>query len=77
MDVIEKAYKISVRELRRNYYPEGIVTGKLRKTFWSWDSFFASFGANRLKDFYAVKRNLLLYLKYQKKNGMRKKQRFL
>ncbi len=70
MDIIEKAYKIAVRDLRGNYYPNGIITGKLRKTLWSWDSFFASFGANRLKDFYAVKRNLMLYLKYQRNNGM-------
>jgi len=70
MSIIDKAYKTAVKDLRENYYPLGIITGNLRRTYWSWDSFFASFGANRLKDFEIVKKNLLLYLKYQRKDGL-------
>ena len=44
------------------------MTGS-RKVYWSWDSFFASFGAISVGDAKIVKANLNLYLKYQKKNG--------
>ncbi len=42
-----------------------IAVGDLRKNYYP-----LSFGANRLKDFEIVKKNLLLYLKYQRKDGL-------
>jgi glycogen debranching enzyme len=70
MSIIDEAYCIAARDLRKDYFPKGIVTGDTRTIYWSWDSFFASFGACRLRDFEVVKRNLMLYLRHQRKDGM-------
>jgi glycogen debranching enzyme len=68
MDKIREALKIARHDLRWCYKNEGIISGS-RMVYWSWDSFFASFGALSLGDFEIVKKNLSLYLRYQKQNG--------
>lgn len=65
---IPKANKIAIDSLRSCYTSRGILTGS-RKVYWSWDSFFASFGSLALGDFGIVKKNLKLYLDSQNKNG--------
>jgi glycogen debranching enzyme len=65
---IKQAIEIAKESLRWCYTERGIITGT-RKVLWSWDSFFATFGAVSIGDLEIVKTNLLLYLKYQHKNG--------
>lgn len=67
---IKEAYEIAKRDLRRCYSDEGILAGLKRfDDYWARDSFFASLGSCSLGDFSIVKKNLLLFLKYQKENG--------
>ena len=67
---IAKAYGIAVNDLRSCYTDKGIYAG-LRHfdDYWPHDSFFASYGANRLKDFSMVKKNFEFILKYQAHDG--------
>lgn len=65
---IESAIQIASHDLRWCYRPRGIISGS-RLVYWSWDSFFASFGCLRLGDDQIVKRNLELYLSFQNKHG--------
>ena len=67
-DKIEKAIQIAKENLRQCYTKRGILTGS-RQVYWSWDSFFASFGAIAIGDFDIVKTNLKLYLSYQRAGG--------
>ncbi len=67
---IEKAYKIATNCLRRCYSKQGILAGREHfSDCWARDSFFASFGACKLKDFSIVRKNLQLFLKHQTKDG--------
>ena len=66
---IEAAIRIARRDLRSCYTRHGLLTGS-RKVYWSWDSFFAGFGALALGDFKVVKKNLELYLRLQRRNGL-------
>lgn len=69
-EAFARAYGIAKRDLRRCYTQKGILAGLKRfDDYWARDSFFASFGSCRLGDFKQVKKNLLLFLKYQKKDG--------
>lgn len=67
---ILEAEKIAIRDLRSNYGKLGIYAGpKNHHEYWARDSFFASFGACSLGDFEIVRKNLDLFIKYQKENG--------
>jgi len=66
--VISKAIEIAKRDLRSCYAEKGILTGS-RGVYWSWDSFYASLGALEIGDFDIVKKNLSLYLNYQRESG--------
>jgi len=68
MNNIEQAIEIAKKDLRACYKENGIQTGS-RKVYWSWDSFFASFGSLEIGDFDVVKKNLQLYLNYQNAAG--------
>lgn len=66
--VVQSALEIAARDLRWCYRERGIMTGS-RLVYWSWDSFFASLGADCLGDTGTVKHNLELYLGLQAENG--------
>jgi len=68
MPKIDQAIKIAKESLKWCYTKQGIITGT-RKVLWSWDSFFATFGAVSIGDLNIVKTNLKLYLEYQLKDG--------
>ena len=68
-DTISAALSIAVPDLRWCYRERGIITGS-RLVYWGWDSFFASLGACELGDVEIVKRNLELYLSYQREDGL-------
>jgi glycogen debranching enzyme len=70
MSSLENALQIAVHDLRSCYGRFGIKTGNLRDTYWSWDSFFASFGAVELGDYSIVKKNLATFLSFQNKEGI-------
>ncbi|MFH2020731.1 MAG: amylo-alpha-1,6-glucosidase [archaeon] len=67
--LINKATEISIECLKSSYGPLGIKTGGTRDTYWSWDSFFASFGAAEIKEFAIVKLTFETFLKYQNSEG--------
>lgn len=70
MTNIVKANQIAVKSLRRGYKEEGIVAGAHHYTdYWARDSFYASLGALALGDYEIVKKNLNLYLSYQRDDG--------
>lgn len=67
---IASAYKIATACLRNCYSEYGILAGRTHfSDHWARDSFFASFGACKLKDFSIVKKNLQLFLKHQADDG--------
>ncbi len=66
--LLDKAMEIAARDLRWCYRERGIVSGS-RKVYWSWDSYFASFGALSLGDTDIVRKNLELYLALQRPDG--------
>lgn len=68
MTKIDQAIQIAKKNLRSCYGDRGIQTGS-RKVYWSWDSFFASFGSLEIGDFEIVKKNLQLFLHFQNKQG--------
>jgi len=68
--IIKKVREIAIRDLRSNYGDLGIYAGpKNFREYWARDGFFASLGACCLKDFEIVRKNLDLFIKYQKANG--------
>jgi glycogen debranching enzyme len=70
MNNIDKAYKLATQILRGDYKEQGIYAGKHHfDDYWARDSFYACFAAIILKDHNIVKKNLLLFIKYQKSNG--------
>lgn len=70
MALLDDALEIAAKSLRACYEQRGIVTGALRKVYWSWDSFFASWGSLALGDFDIVKRNLELYRTNMRDDGL-------
>jgi glycogen debranching enzyme len=70
MDLINKALKICKKDLRLNYGKNGIYAGYNQyKEYWARDSFLSSLGVTRIKDFDIAKKNLALFLNFQKENG--------
>lgn len=67
-EIISQALVIAKKDLRKCYSNKGILTGS-RNVYWSWDSFYASLGSLEIGDYKIVKKNLLLYLNKQHKNG--------
>ena len=68
--MIKKAVEIATRDLRACYGEQGIFAGLHQfKNYWARDSFFASLGSLKLKDYEIVKSNLQLYLKNTKQSG--------
>jgi glycogen debranching enzyme len=66
----KEAYNIAKRDLRMCYSDEGILAGLKRfDDYWARDSFFASLGSCAIGDLEIVRKNLLLFLDYQKENG--------
>lgn len=67
---IKEAYKIACNDLKECYSEHGIYAGKIHfNEYWARDSFFASLGLIKIKEFNIVKKNLLFFLKYMKPNG--------
>ena len=70
LSIIEKALNIAIRDLRKCYDKYGILAGRRRfDDYWARDSFFASLGCTKIGDYEIVKKNLELFLKYQKEDG--------
>ncbi|MBD3203509.1 hypothetical protein GF327_04395 [Candidatus Woesearchaeota archaeon] len=70
MSTIKNAYNIAVKTLRKKYRKKGIFAGKNHfDDYWARDSFYASLGSLELGDFKIVKKNLELFLNFQKPNG--------
>lgn len=70
LEVIKRAYKIAVDDLRSNYGKLGIYAGPRNfREFWARDSFFASYGALALGDYDIARKNLDLFTNHQKPNG--------
>lgn len=67
-DTVKAAIQVAKGGLRWCYRDHGIICGS-RLVYWSWDSFFASFGALAAGDHLIVRRNLELYLDRQRKDG--------
>ncbi|MFO8016746.1 MAG: GH116 family glycosyl hydrolase [Candidatus Woesearchaeota archaeon] len=69
-EACRKAYDIAARDLRSRYTGKGILAGSKRfDDYWARDSFFASLGCLDLGDTGIVRKNLELFLGYQKDNG--------
>ncbi|MEM2121475.1 MAG: GH116 family glycosyl hydrolase [Candidatus Woesearchaeota archaeon] len=67
---IKKAFEIAKNCLRNCYEEHGIIAGRQHfSDYWARDSFFASFGSLELKDYEIVRKNLELFLNYQKQDG--------
>lgn len=70
MGGIEKAYGIAENCLKACYTDKATLAGKsLWFDYWARDSFFASWGSLELKDYEQVRKNLLFFIKYQRKKG--------
>ncbi len=69
-EVIRRAYRIAVRDLRACYNPDGIVAGRLHfNAYWARDGFWASFGALALGDAEQVKAHLDTFIRAQTASG--------
>lgn len=69
-EVVHRAYRIAVRDLRACYNPDGIVAGRLHfNAYWARDGFWASLGALALGDVEEVKAQLNLFVQYQIPSG--------
>ncbi len=68
-----QAFEIAKSDLRKNYDELGIRAGpRNHHEYWARDSFFATFGACSLgstQDFDAVRRNLDLFVRFQRADG--------
>ncbi len=74
LEKINQAYQIAVSDLKYCYEKRDSQTGILAGRghfgdYWGRDSFFASLGCLSINDIGIVKKNILLFLKFQKKNG--------
>ncbi len=64
---MERAYEIAKRDLRRCYSEQGIHAGtKHFDDYWARDSLFACLGSLSIGDYKIVKKNLLLFLGFQR-----------
>lgn len=64
------AEDIAVRDLRSLYKEDGIHAGANQfSDYWARDAFFASLGSNAIEDFDISKKNLELFIRYQKEAG--------
>ncbi len=70
MDSLEIAYNLALDNLRSLYGKEGIFAGARHfKDYWSWDSYYASFGCLAAGDHDIVKSNLSLHMSHMNKHG--------
>ncbi len=70
IDIIRRAYRIAVRDLRACYNPDGIVAGRLKfNAYWARDGFWASRGALALGDHAQALAQLDTFIKYQFPSG--------
>ncbi|HYM70915.1 MAG TPA: hypothetical protein VEZ44_15060 [bacterium] len=70
VDVIHRAYRVAVRDLRACYNPDGIVAGRLHfNAYWARDGFWASFGALALGDYDQVASELDTFMRFQRTSG--------
>ncbi len=70
--LLTKGFTLATESLRQCYDENlvGIRAGKNQfADFWARDSFFASIGSLKLKDYEIVKNNILLFTKHQNRNG--------
>ncbi len=68
--IIDEVYNSAKKVLRGNYKEKGIYAGKNHfDDYWGRDGFFASLAALELKDYTIVKKNLLLFINYQREDG--------
>ncbi len=70
MNIIQRAFNIAKKSLRRCYSKKGILAGLHHfKDYWARDGFFASYGSLELGDYEIVKKNLCLFLDNISKDG--------
>lgn len=70
MKIVNKALKITIRDLRSCYFRFGIIAGRKHfNDYWARDGFYSTFACCKLRDFNIVKKNLELFIKYQRENG--------
>ncbi len=70
IDVIRRAYRIAVRDLRACYNPDGIVAGRLHfNAYWARDGFWAMFGALALGDHEQAAAQLNTFMRFQYASG--------
>jgi glycogen debranching enzyme len=69
-EVVHRAYRIAVPDLRACYNPDGIVAGRLHfNAYWARDGSWASLGALALGDTEQVKAHLNLFVQHQMPSG--------
>lgn len=70
LEVVRRAYRIAVRDLRACYNPEGIVAGRLHfNAYWARDGFWALFGSLALGDYDQARSHLDIFIRYQMPSG--------
>ncbi|HOI18836.1 MAG TPA: amylo-alpha-1,6-glucosidase [Candidatus Woesearchaeota archaeon] len=69
MKMLQKKVKsLAIKSLRKCYYQNGIYAGLHQfKDYWARDSFYASLGALEIRDLGIVRKNLELFLRFEKK----------
>ncbi len=68
--MIQEAYQIAKENLRNSYSDKGVLAGTTHfSDYWARDGLYAVFGMCELGDFEKIKKELLLLLNYQKKDG--------
>ena len=68
--IVEKAFAIAKRDLRKCYEKQGIFAGRKHfDDYWARDGFFAAMGSLCLKDYEIVKKQLSIFSKFQTPNG--------
>ena len=69
-EMLARAYRIAVRDLRACYNPDGIVAGRLKfNAYWARDGLWAVFGALALGDAEQARLELELFARYQPSSG--------
>jgi len=68
--IFEKALKIATSNLKENYGKYGLYANPYKfKNYWARDSFITSYGCCELKDFEIVRKNLDLFIEFQREDG--------
>lgn len=68
--ILKDAYEICHKALKKCQGKDGIYAALNHfKNYWARDAFFSSFGLTYLKEYETVKRQLLFFIKYEKKSG--------